>query len=90
MGRTKMPAKNVTGPLLRRLRSTAGISQDDLAARCQRLGWSIARDTITRIEGGNRLVSDYELLIFAKVLDLPVTCLLPEYPDLTPFLDRGE
>jgi transcriptional regulator with XRE-family HTH domain len=87
MSRVKKSTKNVAGPVLRRVRAGLELSQDELAARCQRMGWSIARDTVTRIEGGKRLVSDYELLILARALGVPVTCLFPAVEDLSPFLE---
>ncbi|RRJ97108.1 XRE family transcriptional regulator [Opitutaceae bacterium TAV4] len=90
MARIKKAHKNVIGGMLRRVRSEQDISQDDLALRCQLLGWNIARDTITRIEGGKRLVSDYELLIISKVLGIPVTSLFPAKTDLTVFLEAAD
>jgi len=43
-------------------------SQDDLAARCTRLGFDIGRGTISRIETGLRGVSDLEMVLLAKAL----------------------
>jgi transcriptional regulator with XRE-family HTH domain len=77
MARIKVSGKNVIGPLVNKFRNGLGISQEELAARCQRLGWDIARDTITRIEGGNRLVADYELFLLAAALKIPPALLLP-------------
>ena len=63
--------------MLCKFRSGLKISQEELAARCQRMGWDIARDTITRIEGGKRLVADYEILLLAKALAIAPASLLP-------------
>lgn len=60
--------KNVVGPYVRRLRNQADLSQEELAARCQRQGWDIDRFTIARIEGGSRWVGDFELLELGKAL----------------------
>lgn len=64
-------SKNIVGPQVRRLRSDAGLSQADLAARCQRSGWDIDRFTIARIEGGTRWVGDVEVLELARALKVP-------------------
>lgn len=77
MARVKTHSKNVTGQMLQKLRTGLGISQEELAARCQRMGWDIARDTITRIEGRNRLVADYEIFLLAYALQVTPASLLP-------------
>jgi transcriptional regulator with XRE-family HTH domain len=86
MGRTSYRRKNLAGLALRQHRERLGLSQDDLARKCQLLGWDVDRLTITRIEGGNRLLCDYELLIFAEVLAVPPVELFPAKPDLRPYL----
>lgn len=68
---------NIIGPQLRKLRFKAGISQPALAAKCQRLGWDIARDTIAKIEGQTRWVGDREFVMLAKALDVGLYELLP-------------
>lgn len=60
--------KNLVGIYVRRIRSGIGLSQSELAARCQRQGWDIDRFTIARIEMGSRWVGDYEVLELAKAL----------------------
>ena len=67
----KAPRKNIVGPNVRRLRSNSGLSQAELAARCQRQGWDIDRFTIARIEAGSRWVGDAEVLELAKALRVP-------------------
>ena len=52
------------------------LSQTDLAARMQVEGVLIERDSISRIEIGARFVPDYELPVFAKVLNVSVDWLL--------------
>jgi hypothetical protein len=49
---------------VRRLRSAAGISQVDLAARRVRLGFDIGRGTIHHIEPGLRGVADLVPVVF--------------------------
>lgn len=69
--------KNIVGPQVRRLRNASGMSQNALAAACQRCGWDIERDTISKIEGGRRWVGDAELVELAKALERPVVDLFP-------------
>jgi transcriptional regulator with XRE-family HTH domain len=71
------PPKNIVGPQVRRLRSASGMSQTALAAACQRGGWDIERDTISKIEGGRRWVGDSELIELAKALGRPLVDLFP-------------
>ena len=69
--------RNIIGPQLRRLRSAAGLSQPAFAARCQRIGWDIERDTIAKIEGQTRWVSDAELVMIARCFRVSIGELLP-------------
>jgi len=48
------------------------MSQADLAAKCQRKGWDITRETIAKIEGGSRGVSDFEVKHLADVLGVNI------------------
>jgi len=70
-------SKNIVGPQVRRLRNASGMSQNALAAACQRGGWDIERDTISKIEGGRRWVGDAELVELAKALGRPLVDLFP-------------
>jgi transcriptional regulator with XRE-family HTH domain len=69
--------KNIVGPQVRWLRNASGMSQTELAAACQRCGWDVARDTISKIEGGRRWVGDSELLELARALGRPLVDLFP-------------
>ena len=52
--------------------------QMELAAKIQLQGITLERDSISRIEIGTRFVTDYELKLFAKVLNVTVDDLLEE------------
>ena len=67
---------NVSSSMIRQLREGAGISQEQLAARVQLLGLNLNQKAISRIETGERVVPDFELLYFSKALDVPVCALL--------------
>lgn len=73
--------RNIIGPQLRKLRYAADLSQPELAAKCQRLGWDIERDTIAKIEAGSRWVPDAELVLLARVLAVEITALFPARPE---------
>ena len=68
--------KNICGDRLREARVVRRLRQEDLAAKIQIEGVIMERDSISRIEIGTRFVSDFELMIFAKVLGVSVNWLL--------------
>ena len=68
--------KNVCGPRIKEARFHARLTQSELAARVQLQGITLERDSISRIELGTRFVTDYELMIFAKILQVSVGWLL--------------
>ena len=67
---------NVSGERVRLEREKVGISQEKLAAKLQLLGLDITQKAVSRIETGDRVVADYELLALAKALDVSVEYLL--------------
>lgn len=75
-----MGKKNICGANLRKQRVRKKLSQSVLAARMQLEGVNIERDSISRIERGERFVADYELLVMAKVLDVAVELLIKTQP----------
>ncbi|MDR1789457.1 MAG: helix-turn-helix domain-containing protein [Opitutaceae bacterium] len=74
------PPINISGSVVRKHREARGWSQTELAAKCQLSGWDAGRDIIARIEGGIRLVRDFELRILAKVFGLTPNDLFPPEP----------
>lgn len=68
---------NVCGPQVRRLRARLGLSQPQLAAKCQLAGWDVSRDIIARIEGQSRCVDDSELAMLARVFRVKLEELYP-------------
>lgn len=70
--------KNLCGDRIREARLKSRLSQSALAARLQIEGVTLERDSISRIEIGTRFVTDYELKIFAEVLNVNVEWLLDE------------
>ena len=68
--------KNISGERIRMARVIKHLSQGDLAARMQLKGVVLERNAISRIETRERFVTDYELMVFAEVLDVSVEWLL--------------
>lgn len=60
--------KNISGDRIHQSRTTQRISQAELAAKMQVKGVLIEREAISKIETGDRFVTDYELMVFAEVL----------------------
>ncbi len=68
--------KNISGDRIHQIRTTNRISQDDLAARMQVHGVLNGREAISKIETGDRFVTDYELMVFAEVLEVTMDWLI--------------
>ena len=57
------------------------LTQDDLVAQLQIAGLEISKNILSRIETGERYVTDLELLVFSKVLKVSTAWLLEETND---------
>lgn len=68
--------KNICGDRIRLARLGKRLSQTDLARMLQLQGVPAVRDIISRMEMGDRLVTDYEVVTIAEVLDVSVVWLL--------------
>ena len=64
------PLRNVLAGRIRRAREKLGWSQSDLARALQLVGWDAGRTLITKIELRERCLTDYELIVLAKVLSV--------------------
>lgn len=67
----------IVGPQVRKLRYEHSSTQEMLAARCGVLGWDLSRGTLSKIEAQLRCVTDSELMILAKALNVPLQKLYP-------------
>lgn len=59
-------------PQVRRLREQPSMTQEDLAARCNLLGWNISRGTLAKIESQVRRVTDDEVALMAEALKVDI------------------
>lgn len=64
---------NLVGPQVRSIRESKNLTQEELAARCNVLGWSISRGTLAKIESRVRGVTDLEVALLAKALKVKVS-----------------
>jgi transcriptional regulator with XRE-family HTH domain len=69
---------NIIGPQIRRLRELNNMTQEELTAQCNLLGWSISRGTLAKIESQVRRVTDSEVALIAKVLNVDISELYEE------------
>ena len=67
---------NASGYKIKERREAAGLSQEELAARLQLAGLNLNQKAVSRIETGDRVVPDFELLYFSEVLEVPICELL--------------
>lgn len=70
--------KNIIGSRVIAIRKSRGIKQREFLARLQTLGLDISQTSLSRLEGQDRLVQDYEVVMIAKALEIPVGYLLGE------------
>lgn len=70
--------KNISGDRIHQARTRQRISQAELAARLQVRGVTIEREAVSKIETGDRFVTDYELKYLAEALAVPMEWLVGE------------
>lgn len=70
---------NICGTKIYKLRKNLKISQRKLADLMQLNGIDIDKNAIQRIEAGKRFVTDIELVVFAKVLNITLERLLIDF-----------
>ncbi|EIP98098.1 Helix-turn-helix protein [Opitutaceae bacterium TAV1] len=68
--------RNLVGRMVAKIRREQKLTQEDLAGRLAVVGWDISRDSIKRIESGEREVTDIDLIRLARGLRVPPARLL--------------
>ena len=61
---------NMIGKKVRELRKEKGLTQSELTAKCNLVGFDISRSTLAKIEAQVRQVLDTEVSYLAKALDI--------------------
>ena len=69
---------NVVGVNIKSLRESQELTQSELTARCNLLEWDISRGTLAKIEAGVRRVTDIEVVLLAKSLNVEIVDLFPQ------------
>lgn len=69
--------RNAIGRQIQKQRMKLKLTQKDLAARCQLLGFEAGRETVSQIERRVRGVSDLEMILLARALRIGVQDLVP-------------
>jgi len=77
INKTKDGKNNLCGSQITVLRKERRWSQRMLADKLQLAGLDLDKNAIQRIEAGLRFVTDIELLALSRVLEVPLTDLLP-------------
>jgi len=57
--------QNIVGPIIRQLREKKGLTQAQLVAKLNIIGWDLSRATLSKIEAQLRCVTDYEIPVLA-------------------------
>lgn len=70
--------KNIIGNNVRYLRTKNNLTQKQLAAKVQLLGFEFDRLTILRMESGDRFIADYEVKALAEALNVEIQGLYDE------------
>ena len=70
--------KNIIGSRVRKARKQSKITQRDLVARLQVSGIKIDQAALSKLETGNRSVTDIEIHAIAKILKVPISWFFEE------------
>lgn len=71
-------SNNLCGCRIAEIRKSKKLSQRRLAIQMQLLGFDVDHYFIRRVENGERFVTDIDLVIFSRALNVPITQLFPE------------
>ena len=71
--------KNIIFKQLKIARVKAGLTQEQLAAKMQVMNINLDQQMISKIENNMRIVTDYELACFCRVLHVTEKELLKDY-----------
>ncbi len=63
---------NIVGAAVRKTRERKNLTQEQLVAHCNLIGWAISRGTLAKIESNVRCVTDKEVLLLAAALKINV------------------
>jgi transcriptional regulator with XRE-family HTH domain len=70
---------NIIGENVRFIRERNGLTQEQLAAKCNLIDWEISRSTLAKIESNVRRVTDIEVRYLALALNTNIENLFLDY-----------
>ena len=76
--KAKDGGNNLCGKRLKEIRKSRNLSQRKLAAKMQLSGYDVDHYFIRRVENGERFLTDIDLVIFARALEVPIEELVRE------------
>ncbi len=79
--KAKDGSNNITGEKLSEIRKLKKLSQRKLATKMQLLGFDVDHYFIRRVENGERFVTDIDLVIFSKALEVPLSEIMLDIDD---------
>ena len=71
-------SNNLCGAKIAMLRKERKLSQRKLATKMQLLGFDVDHYFIRRVENGERFVTDIDLVIFSRALDVAISDILSD------------
>ena len=72
---------NLCGERIAELRRERNLSQRKLSYQMQLLGYDVDNHFVRRVENGERFVTDIDLIIFCRALEVPLTEILNFVPE---------
>ncbi len=63
---------NICGKNIKKIRKEQKITQDELCARMQVMGYQISRSDISKLENSKKFITDFEVLGFSKALKISI------------------
>jgi transcriptional regulator with XRE-family HTH domain len=81
--------QNIVGPVIRELREKKGLTQEQLVAKLNVIGWDLSRVTFAKIEAQIRCVADYEIPILAASVGIEPAALITQALEKFPKNRRG-
>ena len=75
---------NLCGERIAELRKERNLSQRKLSYQMQLLGYDVDNHFVRRVENGERFVTDIDLMIFCRALEVPLSEILDFEPAQRP------
>jgi len=77
-----MPSINELGAKIRAAREEKAFSQSEVVEKLMEKGINMSRETLSKIENGNRSISAVELNVLCNILSIDINSLFDEEDDL--------